>query len=59
MYCLLGAKQFGWSMLGAFYFLLTSVSDTLHFNADPDPWIRFRDNGSGSVPDPDPNPDPT
>ena len=25
-----------------------SVSDPLHFDADPDPRIRFRDNGSGS-----------
>ena len=25
-----------------------SVSDPLHFYADPDPRIRFRDNGSGS-----------
>ena len=25
-----------------------SVSDPLHIDADPDPRIRFRDNGSGS-----------
>ena len=31
-------------------FIIYSVADPLHFNADPDPdpRIRFRDNGSGS-----------
>ena len=25
-----------------------SVSDPYHFDLDPDPWIRIRDDGSGS-----------
>ena len=31
-----------------YIFLSISFSDPLHFNADPDPRIRFWDNGSGS-----------
>ena len=30
------------------FLVIDSLLDPLHFNADPDPRIRFQDNGSGS-----------